>query len=782
HECQKQYDVPEIAIQKCCNLFHMITGVYDGQPYQLVWDKSKSQDDLSSCQVNCTFSRMTHVTNTSCCDGYTGSSCEEPVCDPPCQNGQPCVEGAFAASPPWCACANGFVGQRCQEYSPSITDTKKYCYSGSQCQGELVNKTVTGIIDCCKDGFFGSWGSQLTGCVSCRKADLPVTSNNLPYVTCMMSGEELFRTFDGTFYRYRNLCAVPVLISPTIKVYAVGECDPINKCSCSKRLTIIFQDMTFTMDGSILTLTDGNNTNTYDASSLPDNTPKALDPKGSINVKRDQTQNSMYLMTSTGVTFRIDGDGYTLVTAKKDSPLMGTFSGLCGDADGYPDDFLQLPGGPDRVNERYKNTELVCGTSVHKCMNSDDEARATKACIPIGLNFYECLKESIADNQERCKAHYCTSLNAAGEEAAKKAVCNYLSTHEKLCSELTNKFYTWRTSTFCPKSCPATYVYRSSVTNLCQPTCGMPMQYYTQSSCMSKPHGACTCPSGTMEMKYSNGSQCVIPGQCMCRGTDDEWYPMGYTSVSKDNCLSCKCETGGLWNCEQTEQNCKGYCSLMAGKYVKSFDGRLFIINGGCQQLTLLETVEDRYMVSMKVQNKLCSKDERGNTICPNKYIMSCQGQTGSIEIQAKGAKFEAGFTSTLYFRCVRGECVKNGCVKATRGIEKTISSKVKALKCVSESLFVIQFSSHGRKGRQSVIRFLSQGRKGRQSVIRFSSQGRKGRQSVSFISQVTAEKGVSLSFGSQVTAEKGVSLCHSVLRSRQKRSSHRILLVFKIS
>lgn len=51
------------------------------------------------------------VKKDACCPGWTGASCNDPVCTIPCANGR-CV------APDKCACNNGYAGEGCQ-YSES---------------------------------------------------------------------------------------------------------------------------------------------------------------------------------------------------------------------------------------------------------------------------------------------------------------------------------------------------------------------------------------------------------------------------------------------------------------------------------------------------------------------------------------------------------------------------------------------------------------------------------------------------------------------------------------
>ena len=90
-----------------------------------------------------------------------------------------------------------------------------------------------------------------------------------------------------------------------------------------------------------------------------------------------------------------------------------------------------------------------CGTSLTGCAKNQIAA-ATKACTPLKTAFYSCHRHvDVNDYIVRCRAAYCTSLDAAGEIQAQKAVCNVLSAYHKICTAVTGKAVMWRSATLC---------------------------------------------------------------------------------------------------------------------------------------------------------------------------------------------------------------------------------------------------------------------------------------------------------------------------------------------
>uniref|UniRef100_A0A2C9JWJ1 VWFD domain-containing protein n=1 Tax=Biomphalaria glabrata TaxID=6526 RepID=A0A2C9JWJ1_BIOGL len=682
HFCERQWENTIREQHPCCEFFDYVLGK-EGQPaMNLEWSKPADQFNPNNCTEPCTFSRVEHATNISCCDGWKGTECDEPVCNPPCANGGSCVETeTWASALPKCNCPDPYIGRACEENLNSIKSGLKYCYSGSNCQGKLVSAEAQNITSCCKVGFTGSWGSQIPsyGCASCNPNATVVVNNTLDINTCMTSGDDEYRTFDGIYYRYASQCAVGLVVSPQIQIYAVTECDPMDKCTCQKILTVILNldvQRTYTLEGSILTFSDGATTDTVDISKRPDNVPFVVDKPGFLNVIYNNDQKTVYTMVpALGLSMRTEPDGTCMVTVKKNSVLKGSLAGACGDMDGSADDEigLQTQNGAERVFEKYKNTNLACGKGVQKCATPEDDAKATKACQPITTVLYRC-NEKLEPSSftEKCKAYYCTSLNAAGVEAAQKAACNVLSKYQKMCTLQTGEAINWRSKTLCPKTCNQPLQYNGLITNKCPLTCGAAMQSYARSSCITQPYGGCECPSGLARINNT----CVAPSACQCQGDDGRFYNNGEKVVSGDKCRECTCGKYGLWSCVESSEKCMATCDVPGGESVKTFDGKLFGIKSGCQELTLVESSDTKYNVQIKYQPAATNIDDSGDLINPSALTFNYQGQSSTIHIQKTGAIIENGFTANIYIR----QIAKNVFVFDFKGLIRVIMSRDGAL------------------------------------------------------------------------------------------------------
>ncbi|KAH9494673.1 hypothetical protein Btru_020487 [Bulinus truncatus] len=381
------------------------------------------------------------------------------VCDPPCSNGGQCVETeTWSTALPKCSCPEPYTGRACEENINSLKTNLKYCYIGSNCQGNLSRAEAMDISNCCTEGFSGSWGSQLPnyGCAPCNPTAPYKVNNTMDVATCMTSGDDIYRTFDGVLFKYLTLCAVGLVVTPQLEIYTVTECDPLDKCTCSKVVTIIVKGdppITYTLEGKYLTKSNGTFKEVFNASALTDNMPTAVDKLGTVIWRYHADQQTVYItLPAYSLELRLAVDGTFMITLKKNSILKNGLAGICGDMDGFTDDELGLltQAGAERVFERYKNTNLPCGNGVNKCATVEDNAKATEACQAINTIFYRCHSEvDPNDYTDRCRSYYCTSLAAGGLETAKKAACNVMSAYQKVCTLVTGEAITWRTKTLC---------------------------------------------------------------------------------------------------------------------------------------------------------------------------------------------------------------------------------------------------------------------------------------------------------------------------------------------
>ncbi|CAL1541258.1 unnamed protein product, partial [Lymnaea stagnalis] len=653
HFCERDQEENIVESHKCSELIKWITGV---PPMSFLGGVENPTDpDISSTsKETCLYQRTEHKTVQACCTGWTGTDCDEPVCDPPCANGGLCKEvETWATALPKCECPSPYTGRGCEENLDSMKAGLRYCYSGSTCQGKLQDPNAKAISKCCVDGFSGSWGSQLGstyGCTPCIATNNTIKVNNtLDYVTCVTYGDSGYRTFDSVLFNYLSLCSAGLVVTPAIQIYSVTQCDTVDKCNCAKTITIFLSsaNITYTISGNYLTRTDGVTTDTYDASTLEDNKPTVVDKTSGLVWRREKDQESTYfLFPSLLITLRCDRDGMLAITIPKNSALIPSLAGICGNANGYADDELSLQSemGAQRQFDKFKNPNIPCGSGLSKCSTPEANTKADEACKPLTTVFYRCHGSvNVNDYVDRCKASYCTSFTTGGIDAAKKAVCNVMSTYQKMCTLVTGEAYLWRSKNLCPKTCNPPYQFNGMITNKCPLTCGQSFVSYTRSTCQSQPYGGCECPSGLARINNT----CVEPENCQCKGENGRFYNNGEKVDSLDHCKTCTCGNYGLWECQESPDKCFATCSVLGNSMVKTFDDRMYKIENPCGVLTVVQSDT----LTVKVSFSGSSTGDNGEIYNPSTIILTHQGVTSRLEISKTSSTIENALTPQVHVR-----------------------------------------------------------------------------------------------------------------------------------
>ncbi|GFO29050.1 sco-spondin [Plakobranchus ocellatus] len=416
HHCEIQKSEQHREEHPCSDLLELITN----DDLDFLSFKEGTGTSIMSPDAVCIFSRTEHVLVTECCNGWEGENCDI-----------------------------------------QLDNGSMYCYVAESCQGPLVtNTSAMSIASCCDSSGGGSWGSQSSnyGCTPCSPTNVIKVAKDRDMATCMTSGDDVYRTFDGVLFNYHSTCAVGLVVTDALKIYTVTECDPTDKCTCLKVVTIqmsVHPPAEYVLENTLLTVSEGSRTYTLDLSKNPGREPIAINGKGSVNARYDDMQESVYIsLASYDMEIRTDADGTLMLTVKESSILRGSLAGVCGDMDGYTDDeiSLQSKARAERVFDQYTSEEIPCGSGMSKCATQDEEDAATEACMALNTVFYRCHSEiDVNDYMERCRAYYCTGLTAAGMDAAKEAVCNVMSTYNKICTAITGEAVNWRSASLCRK-------------------------------------------------------------------------------------------------------------------------------------------------------------------------------------------------------------------------------------------------------------------------------------------------------------------------------------------
>nr|KAG5713212.1 hypothetical protein BaRGS_007739 [Batillaria attramentaria] len=371
----------------------------------------------------------------------------------------------------------------------------------------------------------------------------------------MSAGEDIFRTFDDASFNFYTTCTVGMLRSKDLQIYTQTECEPDNKCSCKKVVTM---EYTFNGQTTVYTLED------YEVRSdgpggteRMDVTSEKQSPGGETNIVVKKEDSSVYVWFMTEeVSFRLDDNGLFMLTIKRTSPIAGSLGGICGNFDGNADnDQAYLT----KLFEDNTDANRPCGSGFEECP-ADDPSLADEAGVDPEPYYQLCLRG------------YCTAA-ANGRDKAELARCNVLDVYAYMCYKEASLSVSWRSENFCSKTCENGMVYTPMVPTACPLTCGMPKKQYESEACRSDGHAGCVCPRGMFLLRGA----CVLPNDCECMGDDQKYYKNGEVIRSSDKCLECR-----------TSEECVGTCSI-TGNTVTTYDGLMYSFSAPSCYLTLLQ-------------------------------------------------------------------------------------------------------------------------------------------------------------------------------------------------
>ncbi|XP_070204533.1 mucin-2-like isoform X2 [Littorina saxatilis] len=636
HKCKYTKLSTSTSTDKCSNFL---------KRFQDGWDLNRESVDSETVDFatdNCDYIKKTQTDVEDCCNGWTNSpACDKPNCEG-CVNGE-CLEvpgpGVPASTPPFCRCLNNYGGKKCDEDLRAVNTANQYCFKDKSCEGEKTSTEVMPRSGCCNGGT-GSWGSSTRGeCASCESTTSQVNDTlvgkELDRVTCMTAGEDIFRTFDDARFTFYSTCTIALLKSSSgIELYTQTVCEAKDKCNCKKVVTLKYmkndEKYTLVVSEDTVTVTGPTGTN-----SIPITTEK--NSYGNNIVFKREDGSVFFSLLIEELSFRRDDSGLFMLTIKKNSPLVGTLSGVCGNLDGRADNDR---GNLDALFKDNIDTNAPCGNGFQECP-ADKVDEASSACDYLRGNLFRaCLDKGVdpAPYYSLCMRAYCTA-SANGNEKADLARCNVLDIFAQACYKEAALSVTWRTQDFCPKTCDNGKVYMPNVHTNCPLTCGKSAMSYFAESCKTDGHAGCECPVG----KARQNGTCVDPTECQCIGDDRRFYNKGSNIQSSDKCFECVCGDYGLWDCKQSADECMGTCSII-GNSVDTFDGMSYAFSADSCSLTLLQDRNGDNKIEL--QTKSCGTE--GETCFRGIKVTVDKDTVGSLQVDSSGQGVVTNGFSTL--------------------------------------------------------------------------------------------------------------------------------------
>ncbi|XP_057881760.1 mucin-2 [Melospiza georgiana] len=262
--------------------------------------------------------------------------------------------------------------------------------------------------------------------------------------------------------------------------------------------------------------------------------------------------------------------------------------GLCGDYNGIQIYNEFIKGDASYNSITYGNMQKISKPN-SKC-EDPDETQALPSCnehrdecqkLLTSSAFADCrLRLNLEMYIQACMQDKC----ACNGKDDSFCLCSTISEYSRQCSHAGGRPGEWRTQSFCPKTCPATMVYRES-SSPCMDTCS-----HLQISSLCEEHymDGCFCPEGTVYDDISEKG-CIPVSQCYCKLGGKSYAPG--ESISKE-CEECTCNSG-RWTCKDLP--CPGTCSVEGGSHFTTFDGKKYTFHGDCYYVLAKGTANESY-------------------------------------------------------------------------------------------------------------------------------------------------------------------------------------------
>lgn len=598
----------------------------------------------------CTFTRPQRIKETGCCGGWTGKTCNEPICEPGCEHGT-CVQ------PSVCECEEHYTGVSCKEDVREVTDEMKYCYEHSACWGESPPEVlgVTNRTHCCSvEG--RSWGLSGDNCDPCFDnlnyldpksftPDLPSViprDARLPMRTCVSYGPNYYRTFDGLEFLFPGRCSYLLYSDGTHEIHVImNNCHWYSTCKkelmmwlvSGQRVHVAGEEII--VDSQAVSVDEGKGYASH-------KTGLTIDRRGEWFFLASSNRLRVRWNIASDVTVTVTEEGREILTNKT------IVKGLCGNFNDDPyDDMTARDGkkltkptdfGNSWMTDEEKEKCEKATPYTYRCNSTAMENIAKQECGKIWLKpFKDCHSEVYPGHYfVRCVSDYCGAAETvAGAELSREAegmkvVCETLGMYSQLCA-LRGDVIAWRSESLCPGKCPYNMNYTDCASK-CPATCRTVGRLEGR-QCDGECYSGCACPPDTV----LHQSKCIPAAQCPCEYQDNV-YESG--TLIDIGCNHCKC-TSGRWVC--SEDVCSKTCSVNSFNHFTTFDGNKYEVEGPDCLYTLVELNEDA-MLDAVVKAK--------GDVTIQRVVSDCAGAPGAPATTGGATGGES------VKRCVRSELI----------------------------------------------------------------------------------------------------------------------------
>ncbi|XP_061110253.1 IgGFc-binding protein-like [Conger conger] len=560
----------------------------------------------SFCPASCPKNSHYHLCSPGCATTCAGTSTR---CSLPCREGCRCDEGHILsgdACVPLAECGCTYGGRyykKCEVFYPR-----------GQCQ-ERCKCGENGAIQCdkfkCAAGEACKVVGGVGGCHSEGEGK------------CVASGDPHYISFDGRRFDFQGTCVytlaevcdtdgkrlVPFVVKESNEKYGNG------RVAVTKEVSVVVYSYVITIKQGMSwrVIVDDEETNL----------PLYLD-EGRITV----TQEGRNILVRADFGLRVLYDTVYYVEVVVPSTYKGRMCGLCGNYNGNSRDDFRLPDGRrvasvDAFGKAWTadlpGLECAgCGGQCPVCKRAE-VAKHSKpdSCGIISSRtgpFRAChTKVDPKPYLQHCVFDVCALDGDRG------TLCKSVQAYAIACQHAGAEIHAWRTTSFCPASCPAHSHYE-----VCADTCGTTCASLAgPGSCSSTCFEGCQCDLGFV----SDGDKCVSMDTCGCIH-EGRYMKSGQSVVSKGCESVCTCYPTGAVLCKKQQcgigETCRvrdgvrgchpkeGDCSIKPGSHFGSFDG---LAGGtdwhGAFEMASLCALQSEQWFRVVVDVRLCEKGGR---------------------------------------------------------------------------------------------------------------------------------------------------------------------------
>ncbi|XP_010569784.1 PREDICTED: IgGFc-binding protein-like [Haliaeetus leucocephalus] len=533
-------------------------------------EDQETLQDTAGCAQKCPQNSHFEACGTAC-----PPTCTDPKAPASC--GEPCTAG--------CRCNEGFVLHNdscvpvetcgCFHNGRSYKVREEFWEDGS-CQSRCRCK-ANGAVEC--EEVFCSAHEE------CRVEDGVLGCYPAGYGRLVVSGDPHYVTFDGRAFDLQGSCTYvlarvckPERRLTNFSVVLEHDVGGRGNVALMKKVVISIHGYTVgmergkkwevTVDGERYTL------------------PLVTEDK---KLRIGQEGNNVVLQSAAGLRLLYNAATYLLVTIP--DSYRGRVCGLGGNYNGDPGDDFQLPGGSLAQSTEEFVTSWKTPVKDRACTDGC-HGKACPACdaadaAPYGAGdscglirdpagpFGSCHpRVSPVEYFNHCVHDVCAA------NGAQDILCQSLQAYVAACQAAGAEIGRWRTTTFCPLSCPP-HSHYELCTRTCDFTCA---SLSVPAPCSWTCFEGCQCDDGYL----FDGEACVSLEQCGCMH-QGRYFKAGETIISSNCSKKCNCHLSQGLVCEDIRcppdevcatrdgvQQCvrrEGQCRVSPGATLTTFDG-----------------------------------------------------------------------------------------------------------------------------------------------------------------------------------------------------------------